>query len=89
MKVYTVHLSQRAQEFIDKLDKHLSNSITKRLKKLENNPIPSTAVFICREGNDKIFRFRIGNYRSLYKIKENQKIILISKIDKRPRIYHR
>lgn len=83
----SVELSQRAQKFLNKVDIHLKERIESSLKKLESNPIPSDAKFIGRENNEKVFRFRIGDYRALYSIDETNKIILISKIDKRPRIY--
>lgn len=57
------------------------------MKKLAENPVPSDAKFMGREEGEKIFRYRIGNYRALYKIKEQEKIVLITKIDKRPRVY--
>jgi len=57
------------------------------LKKLKEDPIPSDAKFIGRDNNEKIFRYRIGDYRALYKVKDVEKIILITKVDKRPRIY--
>jgi len=87
-KVYNVELSQRAQKFLDKLDKHIKERIENRLRKLKENPIPSDAKFIGRDNNEMVFRYRIGEYRALYKVKEIQKIILIAKIDKRPRVYN-
>lgn len=85
--MYFVDLSQNAQKFLDKLDSNLKERIEKTLKRLENNPVPSDAKFIGREGGEKIFRYRIGDYRALYSIDGNKKIILIMKIDKRPRVY--
>lgn len=85
--MYFVDISQRAQKFLDKLDSHIRERIEKTLKRLENNPVPSDAKFIGRENGDKIFRYRIGDYRALYSINENKKIILVIKIDKRPRVY--
>ena len=58
-----------------------------RLENLKQNPVPSDAVFIGREGGEKVFRYRIGNYRALYKLKDSEKIVLVTKIDKRPRVY--
>ena len=57
------------------------------MKRLKDDPIPSDAKFIGRDNNEKIFRYRIGDYRALYKVKDVEKIILITKVDKRPRIY--
>jgi len=85
--MYSVELSQKAAAFLDKLDNHLRTRIEERLKNLVENPIPSDSKFIGRHESDKVFRYRIGDYRALYKVKENEKIILITKIDKRDRIY--
>lgn len=85
--MYFVELSVRAQEFLNKLDKDKKERIEKRLKNLENNPVPSDSKFIGRDNNEMVFRYRIGKFRVLYKVKEIQKIILITKIDKRDKIY--
>ena len=85
--MYFIELSVRAQEFLDKLDKENRERIEKRLKNLENNPVPSDSKFIRRENNEMVFRYRIGKFRVLYKVKEAQKIVLIAKIDKRERVY--
>jgi mRNA interferase RelE/StbE len=87
--MYTIELSQSVQKFLDKLDSHLKERIETALKRLRDNPIPSDSKFIGRSGeNEKIFRYRIGDYRALYSCNENRKIILIIKVDKRPRVYN-
>lgn len=88
--MHSVELSQLSQKFLKKLDKNLSDRIQNRLKRLGEIQVPSDAKFLGRdkEGN-KIFRYRIGDYRALYKVKDQEKIVLISKIDKRPRVYDR
>ena len=58
-----------------------------KIEKLKDNPVPSDAKFLGRHEGDKVFRIRIGDYRVLYKIKDKEKVILITKIDKRPRAY--
>ena len=85
--MYFVELSVRAQEFLDKLDKSIKERVEKRLKNLEINPVPSDSKFIRRENNEMVFRYRIGKFRVLYKVKEIQRIVLITKIDKRERVY--
>jgi len=87
VRLYSVEVSQRAQKFLVKLDKTISERIEERLKKLKENPVPSDAKFIGREDSDKVFCYRIGDYRALYKLKDAEKIVLIAKIDKRPKIY--
>ncbi|MBS3141239.1 type II toxin-antitoxin system RelE/ParE family toxin [Candidatus Woesearchaeota archaeon] len=87
--MYSVELSQKAQKFLEKLDLHIKIRIEERLKKLSDNPILSDSKFIYRENNEKIFRYRIGDYRALYIVKDSEKVVLIAKIDKRPRVYER
>ena len=85
--MYFIELSVRAQKFLEKLDKGIKERIKKRLKNLQNNPVPSDAKFIERANGEMVFRYRIGKFRALYKVKESQKIILITKIDIRRRVY--
>ena len=87
--MYEVHLSMRSSKFLDKLDKDIRDRIINRLTNLADTPVPSDSKFITRLQGDKVFRYRVGDYRALYKIKEKEKIVLITKIDKRPRVYHR
>ncbi len=86
--MYSVELSVKAQDFLNKLDTKERERIEKRLKNLENTPVPSDSKFIGRDNNEMVFRYRIGYFRALYKIKEAQKIILIVKIDKRDKVYN-
>lgn len=88
--MYEVELSDHTQHFLNKLDEHIKDRIEERLRKLKVNPVPSDAKFIGRdELNNKIFRYRIGDFRALYKVKDSEQIVLIAKIDKRPRVYDR
>ena len=86
--MHALEFSNQAKKFLKKLDKHLLDRIIKRLENLRQDPIPSDAKFMKRdEDGEKVFRYRIGDYRALYKLKEKENVILISKIDKRPRVY--
>ena len=85
--MYVVELSQHAQGFLDNINGKLKNRIEKTLKRLENNPVPKNARFIGRYKGEKIFRYRIGDYRALYIINDKDKIILVTKIDKRSKVY--
>jgi len=64
--------------------------VEERLKNLSSNPVPSDAKFIGRDKDtEEIFRYRIGEFRALYKVKDAEKIVLVAKIDKRPQVYER
>jgi len=85
--MFELEYSKSSKKFLKSSEKELLLRIFNKLEMLKNNPVPSDAKFIGREDNDKIFRIRIGKYRILYRIKETEKIILVSKIDKRERVY--
>ncbi len=85
--MFSVDFSDNAKRFFKKLDKHIATRIIDKLENLKENPVPSDVVFIGRENGDKVFRYRIGDYRALYKLKDSEKIVLVTKIDKRPRVY--
>jgi len=85
--LYAIELSYHSQKFLEKLDRHIKERIEGRLRNLAQEPVPHDAKFISRDNNDKVFRYRIGDFRALYKVKEKEKIVLIAKIDKRPRVY--
>ncbi len=86
--MYSVDKSENTDKFLEKLDNHIKERIIEKLKKLAENPIPSDTKFITRnQNNEKIFRYRIGDFRVLYTIKEKEKIVLIAKIDKRAKVY--
>jgi len=85
--MFSVDFSDKAKRFLKKLDKHIASRIIDKLENLKENPVPSDTVFIGRENRDKVFRYRIGDYRALYKLKDSEKIVLVTKIDKRPRVY--
>ena len=85
--MYSLDFSNQAKNFLKKLDKQDLDRVIKKMENLEDNPVPSDSKFIGRDNNEMIFRYRIGKFRVLYKFKESQKIVLITKIDKRDRVY--
>ena len=90
MNMYTVYPSKDVDKFLDKLDAHIRVRLEEKLKTLGITPIPSDSKFIERDVfGDKIFRYRIGDYRALYKVKDSEQAVIIIKVDKRPRIYDR
>ena len=84
-----IELSVRAQRFLKKVDSHIRERIKSRLRKLEDVAVPRDAKFIGRDEGAMLFRYRIGEYRCLYKYFEKERIVLILKIDKRSRAYDR
>jgi len=85
--MFKIEYSNKSLRFLDKCEKNLCERIIDKIEKLKETSVPNDAKFIGRHKGDKVFRVRIGDYRVLYKIKDEDKVILIINIDKRPRIY--
>ncbi|MCL6578678.1 MAG: type II toxin-antitoxin system RelE/ParE family toxin [Candidatus Bathyarchaeota archaeon] len=83
---FRVLLHKRADEFLKGLRLEDKQRIIDKLKQLEDFPaVRLDIVKIAGEANT--FRLRVGNYRALFKVYEQEKIIVIAKIDIRKRIY--
>ena len=87
--MFDIEYSANAKQFLKRAEKHITRRIMQRTERLKDTPVPSDARFIERTNGDKIFRVRIGDYRALYKVDEKRKVVLVIKIDKRSRVYHR
>jgi len=78
---YEVFLHKKAQKNLEKFPDR--ERIRENLLKLENFPHSGDLVRI----ENSIYRLRIGNYRALFKVYEEESIIVVVKIDVRGRVY--
>jgi mRNA-degrading endonuclease RelE of RelBE toxin-antitoxin system len=86
--VHVVRLSEQAHRFLKRLDVHRAEIILRRLQLLDEESVPSDAKFVGRCDGKAIFRLRIGkDYRALYFVKTDMGVVIVTKIDKRSRIY--
>ncbi|MFH1455604.1 MAG: type II toxin-antitoxin system RelE/ParE family toxin [archaeon] len=78
--------SRLTKRFLKKSNKLIYNRLIKKIETLSINPFPSDVKRVEGE-KDKFFRVRVEDYRILYEIDYEKKIILIERIDKRSRVY--
>jgi mRNA interferase RelE/StbE len=84
--MFEIKYSNQAIKFLKRLDYNLTDRILEKINLLIITPIMHDSKKI--EGvKDKLFRIRVGNFRILYEVDYNDKIIGIVKIDKRERAY--
>jgi len=73
-------------KFLKKLDKNIVKRVLDKIDIVfANEPVPSDAKRIF--GEHGVFRIRIGDYRIIYKIFNNDLVILIIKIGHRKNVY--
>jgi mRNA interferase RelE/StbE len=85
MSVYTIELTRSAEKELDALPKKILTKIAEQLDELEENPRP--IGYIQLKGSDKLFRVRVGDYRIIYAIDDDAKIVDIRAIANRKDAY--
>ncbi len=74
------------QKFLKKADKHIAQRIVDKTETLlQDQPVPHDAKAIV--GRHGVFRIRIGDYRVLYRVDNDNHHIIIFAIDIRERVY--
>jgi mRNA interferase RelE/StbE len=83
---YTVQLKPAAERNLKKIkDKAVLRRIAKAIEGLQTNPKPTAVKAL--QGNDSIFRIRVGDYRILYTIEDRARVVLVIRIGHRREIY--
>ena len=89
MVLFPAEFSTKANLYIKKLDDLTKRRIKEKIDKLEEDPFPKDVKRVEDYKGEKVFRVRIGNQRILYLVRYNPNRLIITKIDKRSRVYDR
>jgi mRNA interferase RelE/StbE len=81
---YEVLLSEDAEKFLKKCDNSIKNRIINKLENLEDNPRLGKPLTANLAG---LWSLRIGDYRAVYRIKDNELLVLVLEIGHRKNIY--
>ena len=75
---------QRLEKFLNKIPKKDAKRIREIILNLKD---PFSLKPKKLKGTEDVFRIRVGDYRILFFINEEKKIVTVSKVDKRSRVY--
>ena len=81
-----VVFSEQARRFLKQSTATLRRRILGRIERLRTKPIDHDAKRVVGFG-EKLFRVRVGQYRLLYEVDRERRLLGIVKIDKRSRAY--
>lgn len=86
MESYKIEWKSSAQKELRKLDKTVISPLIEAVAALANNPYPVG----CRKivGSESSYRVRVGNYRIIYQVQNQELIIEIIKVGHRQSIYN-
>ena len=79
--IYKIIIRPKAQKFIDKQDKVQRLRLYKAIYNLPNGDVKKLS------GTIDDYRLRVGDYRIIYTIKNDELIILITKVANRGQVY--
>jgi len=84
--MYSLQILDSAARDLANLDKSIARRIVSRLKWLAENFDSAHHISLTGELSE-FYKFRVGDYRVLYQILEDEKIILIHAIGHRREVY--
>ena len=86
MESYKIEWKSSAQKELRKLDKTVIPRLIEAVAALANNPYPVG----CRKivGSESSYRVRVGNYRIIYQVQNQELIIEIIKVGQHQSIYN-
>lgn len=84
---YRIQFTPRAERDFKSLDGSIRGRIKQRIDSLVENPYPQGIKKI--EGEEELYRLRVGDYRILYQVKGKILLVLIVGIGHRRDIYRR
>ncbi len=87
MKNYSIHLSSQAQKDLKKLPLKTKQRIIQKIQGLAEFETPSTQQKALVGSDVADFRLRVGDYRILYDLYHEQKIVYILRVGHRREIY--
>lgn len=82
--MYNIIIKKPAKKFIDKLPMNEQRRIVKAIEKLPNGDDIKKL-----KGYNDIYRLRVGDYRILYTVNNNELLIMVLDVGNRGQIYKR
>jgi len=89
MATYRVEFVKSAQKEFDRLASGLQVKIAEALNLLAQNPFSELLKVKKLKGSDSLYRIRLGDYRVVYELRNEQLIVLVIKIGHRREVYRR
>ena len=87
MATFPSEFSSQAKKYIKKLDPVTKKRLKRKIDKLEENPFPRDVERVEKYKGEKPFQVRVGKYRILYLVRHDPDKLIVTRIDKRDRVY--
>ncbi|HSB57680.1 MAG TPA: type II toxin-antitoxin system RelE/ParE family toxin [Nitrosopumilaceae archaeon] len=81
--VYKIIVTDTAKKQLKKLDRQTAKRIDKKLREISNDPF----LYVTKLVGLEFYKLRVGNYRVLMTIQQNNLIIMVVEISHRSNVY--
>lgn len=82
---YRIQFAPSARKQFERLPRAIQRRITGRIDDLASNPRPHGSIKL--EGEDDLYRIRVGRYRVLYSIHDDELIVIVVRVGHRRDVY--
>ena len=82
--MHSISISDEAAKQIRRLDKPIRERIRKRIRELAKTPRPAGAQRLRKRPD---WRIRVGDYRIVYRIEDQELVVLVVKVGHRKDVY--
>ncbi len=83
MASYKIDFTRSADKELNKIDRQFVARIVEKIGDLEIDPYSNSKKLVAKSG----YRLRVGDYRVIFEVFEDKKVVLISKISHRKNVY--
>lgn len=87
MQTYSVTIKKSAAKSIEKLPKHVVARIILAIRDLSENPRPAGVKKLV--ANEDLWRIRVGDYRVVYWIEDDIKVVDVTQVAHRSDVYRK
>ena len=85
---YEIRLSHRAERDLDRLDKPSQKRMLRRLEQIAENPYDPRCPAPL-SGAGALRKSRVGDWRTIYTVKDEEKIVFAAMAERRGQVYKR
>jgi len=82
---YEIIIRPTAEKSLDKIPRPVRRRIADELEELRSNPHPAGVIKLA--GYENLWRIRVGDYRVVYEIHDDQLVILVLRVAHRKDVY--
>jgi mRNA interferase RelE/StbE len=82
---YGILIKPSAEKEMDRLPQQVRHRIVEALEELRHEPRPQGAIKLT--GEDDLWRIRVGAYRVVYAIREDELLVLVVRVGHRKDVY--